>query len=54
VAKQDRQLQSHLHGALNVGATQEQVAGALVALEGLLTPAELKRDLAMLARIAGR
>lgn len=54
VAKQDRQLQSHLHGALNVGATPEQVAGALAALQGLLTPAELKRDLAMLARVAGR
>ena len=53
-AKQDRQLQSHLHGALNVGATTEQVAGALAALAGQLSAAELKRALAMLARVAAR
>ena len=53
-AKQDRQLQSHLHGALNVGATAEQVAGALAALAGQLSAAELKRALAMLARVAAR
>ena len=53
-AKQDRQLQSHLHGALNVGATAEQVAGALAALAGQLPAAELKRALAMLARVAAR
>lgn len=52
VARQDRQLQSHLHGALNVGATAGQVAGALTALKGMLTVEELRRDLAMLAKVA--
>ncbi len=36
IARQDRQLHSHLHGALHVGATPEQVSGALDALADLL------------------
>jgi 4-carboxymuconolactone decarboxylase len=51
VAKQDRQLQSHLHGALNVGATPEQVAGALVAVGDMVGRAGLTRALAMLKRV---
>ncbi len=36
LAHQDRQLHSHLHGALNVGATPAQVLGTLEALDDLL------------------
>jgi 4-carboxymuconolactone decarboxylase len=51
VAKQDRQLQSHLHGALNVGATPEQLAGALVAVGEMVGKTGLTRALAMLKRV---
>jgi 4-carboxymuconolactone decarboxylase len=50
-AKQDRQLQSHLHGALNVGATPAQVAGALAAVADLMTDEEAARATAMLGRV---
>jgi 4-carboxymuconolactone decarboxylase len=36
LAHQDRQLHSHFHGALNVGASPEQVSGTLDALHDLL------------------
>jgi len=36
LAHQDRQLHSHLHGALNVGASPAQVVGALDAIADLL------------------
>ena len=51
VAKQDRQLQSHLHGALNVGATPEQVAGAVVAVSDMIGKTGLTRALTMLERV---
>lgn len=54
VVKQDRQLQSHLHGALNVGATPEQVAGALAAVGDMIGKAGLSRGLAMLQRVLGK
>jgi 4-carboxymuconolactone decarboxylase len=54
VAKQDRQLQSHLHGALNVGATQGQIAGALAALHGLVDVEYLSRALAMFTKVLGK
>jgi 4-carboxymuconolactone decarboxylase len=54
VAKQDRQLQSHLHGALNVRATPEQVAGALTAVGEMVGKAGLARALAMLKRVLGK
>ena len=38
VARQDRQLHSHLHGALHVGVAAEVVTGALDALADLMTP----------------
>lgn len=53
VARQDRQLQSHLHGSLNVGATRAQVAAALDAVSDMLTPDERARAAAMLAKVAG-
>jgi 4-carboxymuconolactone decarboxylase len=54
VARQDRQLQSHLHGALNVGATSGQIAGALAALDGLVDPDYLSRALAMFTKVLGK
>ena len=51
VVKQDRQLQSHLHGALNVGATPEQVAGALAAVGDMIGKTGLARALSMLRRV---
>lgn len=54
VAKQDRQLQSHLHGALNVGATPGQVVGTLVALADMLGEETLRRDIAMFNKVQGK
>ncbi|NUQ19733.1 MAG: carboxymuconolactone decarboxylase family protein [Gemmatimonadaceae bacterium] len=54
VAKQDRQLQSHLHGALNVGATPGQVVGTLVALADMLGGEMLQRDIAMFNKVLGK
>ena len=51
VAKQDRQLHSHLHGALNAGASPEQVAGALAAVGGMVGKTGSARALAMLKRV---
>jgi 4-carboxymuconolactone decarboxylase len=54
VARQDRQLQSHLHGALNVGATPGQIAGTLAALDGLADPDYLSRAAAMFNKVLGK
>lgn len=54
VGRQDRQLQSHLHGALNVGATPGQVVGTLVALRDMLNEEALRRDLAMFNKVLGK
>jgi 4-carboxymuconolactone decarboxylase len=43
LAHQDRQLHSHFHGALNVGASPEQVSGTLDALHDLLDDDALRR-----------
>ena len=43
VAGQQRQLHSHLHGALNAGATREEVAGALDAVSDLISSPSLER-----------
>jgi 4-carboxymuconolactone decarboxylase len=43
LAEQDRQLHSHFHGALNVGATPAQVVGTLDALTDLLDDDALRR-----------
>jgi 4-carboxymuconolactone decarboxylase len=42
-AGQDRQLQSHLRGALNAGATAEQVGATIEALEGVVGESGLQR-----------
>ncbi len=43
LAEQDRQLHSHFHGALNVGATPDQVSAALDALSDLIDDDSLRR-----------
>lgn len=43
LAEQDRQLHSHFHGALNVGASPAQVSGTLDALSDLLDEDTLRR-----------
>ena len=43
LAAQDRQLHSHFHGALNAGASPEQVAGTIDALSDLLDDDSLRR-----------
>lgn len=43
LAEQDRQLHSHFHGALNVGATPAQIVGTLDALSDLLDADALLR-----------
>lgn len=50
-AGQDRQLQSHLHGALNAGISSEVVSSALGALEGVLSPQLHTRALDLWQRI---
>lgn len=50
-AGQDRQLHSHLHGALNAGATPEEVNAVLDALADLITPTNLARYRQLLTRV---
>lgn len=51
---QDRQLHSHLHGALNAGATAEEVEGTLDALDGIVEPGMLLRGRLLFARVLGK
>lgn len=53
-AGQDRQLHSHLHGALNAGATASEVGEVLEALSGVVDPAHLQRSRMLLARVVGK
>jgi 4-carboxymuconolactone decarboxylase len=48
---QDRQLQSHLHGARNAGASDEAIGATLAALEDLIAPAHLDRALHLWQRV---
>ena len=50
-AGQDRQLHSHLHGALNAGASREEVGAVLDALADLMTPANRERYRKLLSRV---
>lgn len=52
-ARQDRQLHSHLHGALHAGATIHELRDVLSALADDLTPGELSRYHHLLSRVAG-
>jgi 4-carboxymuconolactone decarboxylase len=50
-AGQQRQLHSHLHGALNSGAPADEVRAALDALADIVPPTELARYRALLDRV---
>ena len=54
VARQDRQLHSHLHGALHAGATPADVAATLDAVRDMLDAADARRYDALLARVLGK
>ncbi len=51
-AEQDRQLHSHLHGALNAGVPDDVVRAALSALEGVVSRETLVRARLLFERIA--
>ena len=51
---QQRQLHSHLHGALNSGAKVEEISAALDALEALIDRNQLDRYQSLLSRVATR
>lgn len=50
-AGQQRQLHSHLHGAINTGASPKEVSATLEALTDLVGPREIKQYQALLARV---
>jgi 4-carboxymuconolactone decarboxylase len=54
IARQDRQLHSHLHGALHAGASEAQVDAALLAVADLLEPDDVKRYVGLWARVQGK
>ena len=51
---QQRQLHSHLHGALNAGASIEEVESTLSALSVMIGAAELDRYRSLLSHVASR
>ena len=54
ISRQDRQLHSHLHGALHAGASATQVDETFEAIRDLLTPNDMARNLALWARVQGK
>ncbi len=54
MARQDRQLHSHLHGAIHAGASPAEVAGALESVADLLDPVDSRRYRQLLTRILSR
>jgi 4-carboxymuconolactone decarboxylase len=54
MARQDRQLHSHLYGALHAGAAPTEVAAALDSIADLLGPDDTRRYHQLLARVLGR
>ncbi|MGK2963422.1 MAG: carboxymuconolactone decarboxylase family protein [Gemmatimonadaceae bacterium] len=53
-AGQQRQLHSHLHGALNSGASTDEIHGALDSLADLVAPGDLARYRALLSHVLKR
>lgn len=53
-AGQDRQLHSHLHGAVNAGGSEEEVGGVLDAVEDSVAPDHLHRARLLWARVRGK
>ncbi len=54
VAKQDRQLHSHLHGALHSGVLPDVVSAALAVLNDLLSDDDTRRYAGIWARVQGK
>lgn len=54
IAKQDRQLHSHLHGALHAGASEATVTAALAVVAPLLDPDDVRRYQGLWARVLGK
>jgi len=53
-SEQERQLHSHLHGALNAGVPPSELRGTLAALEGVVAPEALQRATLLLQRVLGK
>ncbi len=54
IARQDRQLHSHLHGALHAGASAATVTSALGAISDLLSTDDVRRYAGLWARVQGK
>lgn len=54
IAKQDRQLHSHLHGALHAGASETTVSAALDVVAPLLDSDDVRRYQGLWARVLGK
>jgi 4-carboxymuconolactone decarboxylase len=54
IAKQDRQLHSHLHGALHAGASETTVTAALAVVAPLLDADDVRRYQGLWARVLGK
>jgi 4-carboxymuconolactone decarboxylase len=54
IARQDRQLHSHLHGAVNAGATVEVVSAALQVIAPLIGDEDMRRYIGLWARVQGK
>jgi len=54
IARQDRQLHSHLHGAIHAGASPAQVDAALLSIADLLNVDDVKRYVGLWARVQGK
>lgn len=54
IARQDRQLHSHLHGAVNAGAAAAVVSAALQVVSPLIGDEDMRRYLGLWARVQGK
>ncbi len=54
IARQDRQLHSHLHGALHAGASESTVTAALAVVAPLLDADDVRRYQGLWARVLGK
>ena len=54
IARQDRQLHSHLHGALHAGASEATVSAALEVVAPLLDADDVRRYQGLWARVLGK
>ena len=52
-SRQERQLHSHLHGALHAGASEAAISDALVAISVLVSPDDAARHRMLWARVQG-